>query len=284
MSLTSLASLDEDPYSLYARQVLCLVPLEALRSKDEPSLYGSCLHACFEAFLQTFGRNEAQPTAERLQSIVAQQLARFAPSRFAQAFWSEPLLRSARQLLGRVKALQPRHLWCEVKGEHRIALEQGRSLTLSARADLVVESEDGSWWLIDHKTGALPTRTSLGNLEQPQLVLGAWLLQQGAFQADGKKLEPTTLPQSCYWRFSGRRDDNRVLVIDDKVWAKKDEQKSFETAQNFTDACFARYEALLQRFDREETPYPARALSLPRANYDPYRHLARRQAWSFDAD
>ena len=308
MSLTSLTTLEEDPYSIYARQVLRLSPLEGLLTLDEPALYGSCLHACFEEILQTFAttytRDENPPATENLESIIARQLTRFAPSRFAQAFWSEPLLRSAQQLLAGVRALRPQRLWCEVRGEYRIALEEGRSITLSARADLVLEAEDGSWWLIDHKTGALPTRTSLSKLEQPQLVLGAWLLQQGAFEGafevGGKKPQatilPSTLPQSCYWRFSGKHAGFHELAIDEKVWAKKDpkkdqknneandEAKTFETAQGFAEACFARYKALLQHFDRAETPYPARSLSQPRAKYDPYRHLARRRAWSLDAD
>ena len=291
VSLTSLATLIEDPYSLYARQVLRLAPLETLLAKDEPALYGSCLHACFEEILQTPPRNKEQLATKFLENIIAEKLAYFAPSRFAQAFWKEPLLRSAERLLARVDALKPQRLWCEVRGEHRIALENGRSLTLSARADLVVEAQDGTWWLIDHKTGALPTRTSLSNLEQPQLVLGAWLLQQGAFKAEEKTLKPATppqscaqsLPQSCYWRFSGRRSDNNMLALDEKVWAKN-EEKTFETAQSFAQACFERYAALLQHFDRAETPYPARVLSLPRAQYDPYRHLARRQAWSSDLE
>ena len=296
VSLTSLATLHEDPYTLYARQVLRLVPLEPLLANNEPALYGSCLHACFEEILQgykkqtfkkkTSAHDKEQPATEILESIVARQLARFAPSRFAEAFWKEPLLRSAKHLLGNMKGLNPRRLWCEVAGEYRIALENGRNLTMSARADLVVESQDGSWWLIDHKTGALPSRTSLGNLEQPQLVLGAWLLQQGAFQAEGKRLRPATLPQSCYWRFSGRRDGGGLRMIDEQVWAKKttEQGQAFETAQAFAEACFAHYAALLQHFDCEETPYPAHALSLQRATYDPYRHLARRQAWSWNAD
>ncbi len=295
VSLTRLATLIEDPYSLYAQQVLRLAPLEPLIVRNEQQLYGSCLHACFEEILKTPARNKEQPATKFLEDIIAKKLACFAPSCFAQAFWKEPLLRSAERMLAHVKALQPQRLWCEVAGEHRIALENGRSLTLSARADLIVEAQDGSWWLIDHKTGALPTRTSLSNFEQPQLVLGAWLLQQGAFKAEGKTLAPTTLPatqsqflpqslpQSCYWRFSGRRADNSVLAIDEKVWANN-EEKAFETAQSFAEACFASYATLLQRFDRAETPYPARVLSLPRAQYDPYRHLARRQAWSSDLE
>ena len=290
LSLTKLSDLHEDPYSIYARQVLRLVPLDPLVATSEAQLYGSCLHTCFEEILRRFAHDRKQLATEALKDIVTRQVARFAPSSFAEAFWQEQLERSAARMLVRVKALNPRNLWCEVTGEHALALGQAqaqggeRSLTLSARADLVVETEDGEWWLIDHKTGEPPSRKILSNLEQPQLVLGAWLLQRGAFRAEGKTLQPVSLPQACYWRFPAKRSGIATHKIDEQVWAKKANEQGqiFESAQAFADACFQHYATLLRRFDHEDTPYRAHALSPSRARYDPYRHLARRQAWSFD--
>ncbi len=290
INLTSLIDLAQDPYTIYARQVLALKPLEPLQQDAEQALYGSFLHKCFEIIVKDFSSNP-QNSLARLQAVADQELARYAPSPFLAAFWREPLQRSANLLVRRLSYLMPQKIWSEVKGEYTLELENGQSISIKARADLITQSKEpagssGRLVIVDHKTATIPSKKSLIALEQPQLLLGAWMLQQGAFgNALELKASPEETPHASYWQFSGKQDENKVLIINEELLATtKDKPAAYTSIQALYDECCKHYFDLLNHFSKSDTPYDARALTSERARFDPYAHLARRRAWSQGPD
>ena len=288
INLTNLKDLEDDPYTIYARQVLALKPLEPLQQDAEQALYGSFLHKCFEMLVKDFSSNP-QNSLAKLQVVAEQELARYAPSPFLAAFWREPLRRSASLLVRRLHDLMPQEIWSEVQGEYNVELENGQSVSIRARADLIIQSKElacGRLVIIDHKTGTIPSKKSLIALEQPQLLLGAWMLQQGAFaKVSALKLARAEAPHASYWRFSGKLDENTTLEINEGLLvATKNEHAVYASMQELYDACCKHYFALLKHFSKSDTPYDARVLTSERARFDAYAHLARRRAWAQERD
>ena len=190
--------------------------------------------------------------------------------------------------------MMPQKIWSEVQGEYNVELENGQSVSIRARADLIIQSKESAYGrlvIIDHKTGTIPSKKSLIALEQPQLLLGAWMLQQGAFdKVSALKLARAETPHASYWRFSGKLDENTTLGINEGLLATtKNEQAVYqhtvyESMQELYDACCKHYFALLKHFSKADTPYDARVLTSERARFDAYAHLARRRAWAQERD
>lgn len=288
INLTNLIDLVDDPYTIYARQILKLKPLEPLQQDAEQALYGSFIHKCFETIVKDFSNNQ-QKSLDRLQVVAEKSLALYAPSPFLAAFWREPLQRSARLLLRRLYDLKPQKIWSELKGEYNVKLENGQSIKIKARADLIIQREEiagGGLVIIDHKTGTIPLKKNLIALEQPQLLLGAWMLQKGAFgNVSEFKSARAEAPHASYWRFSGKQDENKTLEINEGLLAlKKDQNAIYESIQELYDECYQHYFALLKHFSNSNTPYDARELNSDRARFDAYAHLARRRAWAQGID
>lgn len=283
INLTSLADLLNDPYTVYARQILRLAPLEKLQQDAEQALYGSFIHKCFERIIRNFSNGELEISTD-LQSIIEQELQHYAPSPFVGAFWREPLRRSARLLEQRLSTLSPQKIWSEVKGEYPVELPSGRSITISAQADLIVQSSDGEIIIIDHKTGILPSAKNLRAFEYPQLLIGAWMLGKGAFSSKGVlKTDLDNSISAKYWRFSGKLDENKIQNINEDLLMKK-EQTIHASLQSFYEGCYLHYYERLEHFDKRDSRYCAKPLTTNDARFDDYAYLARRREWVLDTD
>ena len=69
----------------------------------------------------------------------------------------------------------------EIRGEIEIPLDDERTFTLSARADRIERRDDGSYAILDYKTGQPPTGKQVRMGLSPQLTLEAAILREGGF-------------------------------------------------------------------------------------------------------
>ena len=70
----------------------------------------------------------------------------------------------------------------EIRGEIKIPLDNERIFTLSARADRIEQRHDGSFAILDYKTGQPPTGKQVRMGLSPQLTLEAAILREGGFE------------------------------------------------------------------------------------------------------
>ena len=70
----------------------------------------------------------------------------------------------------------------EIRGEIKIPLDNERIFTLSARADRIERRHDGSFAILDYKTGQPPTGKQVRMGLSPQLTLEAAILREGGFE------------------------------------------------------------------------------------------------------
>ena len=69
----------------------------------------------------------------------------------------------------------------EISGEIKIQLDNERIFTLTARADRIERRGDGSFAILDYKTGQPPTGKQVRMGLSPQLTLEAAILREGGF-------------------------------------------------------------------------------------------------------
>jgi ATP-dependent helicase/nuclease subunit B len=269
LSVTEIATWIADPYTLYARRVLGLEPLEPIDDEADAGDFGDIVHGGIADVLRATGLAwPARDTAERmLVEALLRRLDRRGARPAQAALWRPRLARiasfvAATEATRRANA-PLRGLFAEVKTEHAIGGLPGGTFTLVAKADRI-EQRDGLLTVLDYKTGSVPTDKQVKAGTQPQLTLEAALAARGAF--DGiPALKPGEL---AYWRLSGGF-----------VPGEQHPRCAGEEAA----AAEAAWQGLLRRlhaFDDPATPYLARPhprLELYRSDY---AVLARVDEWS----
>ena len=168
ISVTEVETLIADPYAFYARRVLRLQPLDPLDAEVGAADYGTLVHArhggASSAASARSGRGATPPTAHFAAAAEAALEKAGAQSGLA-AFW-RPRLAAHRRLRGRRgrrscarTAASPRS-HTETKGLLELRHRDGRTVSLTARADRIDRRADGTFAILDYKTGTLPSPRS----------------------------------------------------------------------------------------------------------------------------
>ncbi|MGR3290709.1 MAG: PD-(D/E)XK nuclease family protein, partial [Paracoccaceae bacterium] len=158
--------------------------LDPLHQKPDAPLRGTIMHKVFEQFIQEYPPSASiEDLREQLLQIADRVFEAEAPWPVAAILWRAKLDRIAptflhgeeqRQTAGQVIALEKlgSHLFADI------------GFTLTAKADRIDRSSDGSLLIYDYKTGAPPSKNQLQYFDK-QLLLEAVLAEQGAFRSIG---------------------------------------------------------------------------------------------------
>jgi len=146
-------------------------------------------------------------------------------------------------------------------------------IVLSARADRIEHRRDGSYAVLDYKTGQPPTGKQVRMGLSPQLTLEAAILREGGFEGI---LAGSSVSELVYVRISGNNPPGEQKLLELKI-------KPGDTAQSpdaAADNARAQLEALIRKFENEDEPY--RSLNLPMwtNRYGVYDDLSRIKEWS----
>ncbi len=192
LSVTQIKRLIRDPYAIYARKVLRLDPLDPLTRVPDALLRGITVHDVLERFVKEATANPAWLTPVRLTDLAASTLADAVPWPMAQRLW-----------LARLARIAPDFVAAEIKRQNDgrlIASESKASLrlgtpdfTLTARADRIDRTADGSLVIYDYKTGKPPSAAEQINFDK-QLLLEAAIAEEGGFEG----LDPADVARAVY--------------------------------------------------------------------------------------
>ena len=154
----------------------------------------------------------------------------------------------------------------EIRGEIHIALRDG-TFTLRGIADRIERATDGSYAILDYKTGSARSAKQVRTGLAPQLTLEAAILRNGGFKdipggASVKEL--------VYVLLKGGEPAGEPKPI-----AFKDSSPDIEA-----DRALEKLAALAQRFDDDATPYRSLVHPMWTTYYGTYDHLARVKEWS----
>ncbi|WP_287201709.1 double-strand break repair protein AddB, partial [Mesorhizobium sp.] len=272
-SVTEIETLRRDPYAIYARRILGLMPLDPVIRDPGAAERGTLFHA----ILHLFTARVAGPLVpEALDGLIAAGRACFTEAALppdVEAVWWPRFEKLAAGIIewerGRAFAVTMRH--AEERAEKTGVGQSG--VTLSGYADRVDLLAGGMADILDYKTGSSPSKAQAHTLLSPQLALEGALLRRGAFKGLGAR-EPSQL---AFIRLkpNGEVFEESILEYNRKP----------RTAADLAEEAWVRLEKLLIHYADPATFYLSRALPFREGETDgDYDHLARVLEWSAGGD
>lgn len=218
LRITEIETWLRDPYSIYARHVLRLRPLEPLEPDIGVADYGTLVHRAMARFLEGLPAGARYPAdaGRRLRRVMDDALDEAGLNPALAAWWRPRLHRladwAAEEERRRRQERAPVLIRSELSGEWQVPAP-GLPFQLRGRADRIERLADGTLAIIDYKTGTVPGRADVESGYAPQLPLEAAMAAAGAFGQDlaGPVSELT------YWHLTGGRTPGEVksLYADD---------------------------------------------------------------------
>ena len=265
LSVTEIEKWMRDPYSIYARHVLKLEPLDPLEQDVSAADYGSLIHRALQNFIGAYPAGDLPFDAlEKLHAHGREVFDTLALRPAVMAFWWPRFERIAAWFVAHEQSRRAAlsGSFVEKRGELKL-FGPGGAFTLIAKADRIDRLRDGSLTIIDYKTGTPPREAEVAAGYAPQLPLEAVMALQGAF-ADVPKGSVSAL---AFWHLHGRRDGGTECFIKADVG-----ELAAEATAGLTQ--------LIATFDDGGTPYEARPNPEIAPTYSDYLHLARVKEWS----
>jgi ATP-dependent helicase/nuclease subunit B len=275
LSVTAIEDWLRDPYTIYAKYILKLAPLDPVDMPLSAADRGSAIHDALGEFTQTYSTTLPDNPAQALRLIGEKYFAPLMERPEARALWWPRFQRIASWFAGWEVARRDDidRIAAEISGKIPIALDDGRTFILSARADRIEHRADRSYAILDYKTGQPPTGKQVRMGLSPQLTLEAAILREGGFEniAAG-----TSVSEFGYVRLSGNNPPGEQKPLELKI-------RPGDTPQLPDDAAdYARQqlEALIRKFEDENQGYTSLNLSMWSNRYGHYDDLARIKEWS----
>ncbi|MGX5848125.1 double-strand break repair protein AddB [Mesorhizobium sp. PL10] len=272
-SVTEIETLRRDPYAIYARRILSLLPLEPVIRDPGAAERGTLFHDILHLFSTEVADPRAPEALNRLISAGRRCFADVALPADVEAVWWPRFEKLAANIIewerGRAPAVARRH--AEERAEKTAVARTG--VTLSGYADRVDRLAGGMADILDYKTGSSPSKAQAHTLLSPQLALEGALLRRGAFKGLGAR-EPSQL---AFIRLKPNGEVFEESILD--------YNRQPRTAEDLAEEAWARLEKLLIHYADPTTGYLSRALPFREGESDgDYDHLARVLEWSAGGD
>jgi ATP-dependent helicase/nuclease subunit B len=267
LSVTAIEDWLRDPYTIYARYILRLQRLDAVDTPPGARDRGTIIHAAIGDYTRlSASRLPANPIKELL-ALGEKHFAPLADYPEARAFWWPRYVRIAQWFAGwdleRRANLATLH--AEIKGELSFAVGT-RLFTLTGIADRIEQRQDGSYAIIDYKTGETRTEKQVRTGLAPQLTLEAAILREGKFG----NLNPGSVSEITYVTLKGGEPAGEPEIIEFKNG----------TPDSQADHALEKLKGLAAIFEDESTPYLSLVHPMWKTHYGVYDHLARVKEWS----
>ena len=269
-SITEIATLRADPYAIYAKRILKLLPLDPLIREADERERGTLFHEIMARFIaKKSSLADAQKAATLLRKIALDAFTEQQYPSEVMALWQprfDELIDDIVQM-ERLRGDDIRASHTEISAVKTAV--PNSSVTLSGRADRIDERHDGTLDIIDYKTGTTPSAAQARALIDPQLALEAALAGQGAF----KGVPPSRVNDLAYYRLKSKGE----LDLESLVHAKNG-----VPADDLAEKSWRELTRLIGKFALPQAAYASHALP-PKRDGD-YDHLARVLEWSAGSD
>ena len=275
LSVTAIEDWLRDPYTIYAKYILRLDALDPVDMPLSAADRGSAIHEALGDFTRDYAAGLPDDPATALRQIGEIHFAPLMERPEARALWWQRFQRIAawfaeweRARRGKIDAIQ-----AEIRGEISIPLDSGRTFFLSARADRIERRRDGSYAILDYKTGQPPSGKQVRMGLTPQLTLEAAILRQGGFAGIAAG---ASIGELVYVRLSGNNPPGEQRVLELKI-NKGDAPQPPDAA---ADEALEKLKALIAAFEDEGQAYTSLNLPMWTNRYGSYDDLARIKEWS----
>ena len=269
LSVTEIEHWLRDPYTIYAKHILRLTPLDAVDAEPGAAERGTIIHAAIGEFTQRFAKNLPSDPAGELIALGRKHFAALEDFPEARAFWW-PRFDAHRALVralgGSSGAPRSPRSPPRFAGEIDIPLNEG-AFKLRGIADRIERGADGRYVILDYKTGSARTEKQVRTGLAPQLTLEAAILRKGGFKAIPAE---ASVADIVYVTLKGGEPPGEYKSIAFKEG----------TPDSQADHALERLTALAKRFEDESEPYRSLVHPMWTTHYGDYDHLARVKEWS----
>ena len=268
LSVTDIENWLRDPYTIYAKYVLDLHPLEAVDTPPGAADRGSVIHEAIGNFTRRFAAVLPAHPEKELIALGRQSFAHLEDYPEANAFWWPRFLRIVAWFTDWERRRRPTlaSVHAEIRGELKIVLGC-TTFSLSARADRIERRRDGAYAILDYKTGQPPTEPQVRTGLAPQLTLEAAILRGGGFA----EIPSGSVAELTYVRLRGGEPAGEIKNID---------FKDKGTPDSFADITKAKLTGIAAKFLIDGEPYRSLVHPMWQKHYGEYDHLARVKEWA----
>ncbi len=268
LSITDIETWVMDPYAIYAKRILKLVPLDPLAREADARERGELYHAIVEDFVRQVTDPDAEDAFDRLIAIARHHFDRAAiPTDVAVQWW--PRFRAiAANLLTwhRNQIAEVEKIFVELNGRTDAGLD---GFSLGGRVDRIDRLKDGTLAIFDYKTGLDPKLKAVTELNAPQLPLEAAMAVRGGFGAELKH----TASKLGYVRLRPG-SELQVDVIDKSG-------PGSSQAHDLGEASWIQLRELINAYRNPAKDYRSKARQAPEKAWESdYDHLARVREWA----
>ncbi len=272
LSVTEIEHWLRDPYTIYAKHILRLRPLDAVDTAPGAAERGTIIHAAVGDFTRRYAKDLPPEPVRELMSLGEPYFAELEDFPEARAFWWPRFLRIAHwfarwdaERRGAIDAIE-----AEIRGEISIPLDDG-TFKLRGVADRIERMADGRYVILDYKTGSARSEKQVRTGLAPQLTLEAAMLRHGGF----KTIPPGgSVAEIAYVLLKGGEPPGRYVEVEFKEG----------TPDGHADRALQKLTELARRFDSDSEPYRSLVHPMWSTYYGDYDHLARVKEWSSGRD
>ncbi|HZS65390.1 MAG TPA: double-strand break repair protein AddB [Xanthobacteraceae bacterium] len=269
LSVTEIEHWLRDPYSIYAKHILQLTPLDAVDTPPDARDRGTVIHGAIGDFAMQFRAKLPDNALAELLRLGESYFAALEDFPDARAFWWPRFRRIAGWFIGFETKRRANLSKLEAEISTKLEIPLGdRSFTLRTRADRIEHLADGRYAILDYKTGQTPTAKQVRSGLAPQLTLEGAMLRQGCFAGIPKG---ASIAEFAYVALRGGEPPGEMKII---AWQDT-------TPDDEADYALRRLTDVIRKFEDPEQGYRSceRTMFLRRGGGD-YDHLARIKEWS----
>ncbi len=270
LTVTEIETFLRDPYSIFARHVLRLNPLDPLDAAPGGAERGTALHEAVGNFSRDYPKDLPPDAYEQLIAYGRKAFAPLTIFPAEHALWWARYERVAAFLVEFEHARREKLDAVVAETAGQIDLPVGaEGFRLAGRADRIEIRKDGTLAILDFKTGTAPTAKQAASLS-PQLALEAAMAVRGGFR------DVPALPVS------------ELAYVEMKGGAKGGEEKPIRwkdrEPMEVAEASLTGLMSLLMAFEDERQGYRALAAPQWKGRFGDYDHLARVREWALAGD
>ena len=183
ISATDIETLIRSPYNFYIKKILKIRKIDEISDKPNLADFGNFFHQIAEEYTNHFPEKLIEDLSDKyLEEIDIPQ--------YSKNAWKTKIMAIAPELIDfeekRRKLIQSVH--CEIKGTLELNIK-GKKLTILAIADRIEVGKQGKAYIMDYKTGAIPTKKDIISGLSPQLIIESIILSENGFNLPVNKIE-----------------------------------------------------------------------------------------------
>lgn len=257
IAATNIELLLRNPYGFYAKKILNLYKQNDINMEASSADFGALIHKIIEVYTRQYD-SKREDNLQYFLSLGNKIFNEFY-DHHKSGSWQARFKAIAEEFIifdeKRRKNLQT--VYFEIHGEMSVKI-RGKEIKITAIADRIELTKSGEIFIIDYKTGSVPTTQSVLNGMSPQLIIEAMIAAEGGF-----KDIPTLVPAKLiYVKVASSKPyfNETMIVLNDNELEKH--------KNGIID--------LLQYYLSSEAEFVATPSQSYEPEYNDYRHLARK--------